>query len=243
MRVSRKMCAVLITLAAFCVAAGQEPQTTNLPVGSAIIAEFKGEISLHSPQGDMLTPAVSLILAPESVIQTHKGSSILLNLADNSQVLIKANSHVVLKSPAEGRGDYLELLIGKLIAKIQKRLGNAPVFRMGTPTAVITVRGTRFLVDVNKKHKTFIEVFEGVVEVAGFVEGIRPVLLQPGFQTGVDQVRGPEQPRQIFGNDDRSPFASRGDDRSGPNRGPGGDDSRSGGQSGSQSGESERDHD
>ena len=242
MKVSRKLSALLITLTAFCVAAGQESQTTPLPIGSAVIAEFKGEVSLRSPQGDVLTAAASLVLAPESVIETHKGSSILLTLADNSQVLIKANSRVVLKSPTEGRGDYLELLIGKLIAKIQKRLGNAPAFRMGTPTAVITVRGTRFLVEVNKKQRTFIEVFEGVVEVAGVVEGMRSVLLQPGFQTGVDQVRGPEQPRQIFGADDRSPLSGRGDDRSGSNRGPGGDDSRSGSQSGNQSGESERDH-
>jgi len=243
MKVAKQISAALISLMAFCLAAGQEQQSATLPVGSATVAEFKGEVSLRSPQGDALTAAPSLLLSPESVIETHKGSSILLNLADNSQILIKSNSHVVLKSPAEGRGDYLELLIGKLIAKIQKRLGNAPSFRMGTPTAVITVRGTRFSVEVNKKHKTSIEVYEGVVEVAGFVPGMRPVLLQPGFHTGVDQDRGPEQPREILGGDDRSPYSRRSDDRSSPNRGPGGDDSRSGGQSGSQSGESERDHD
>jgi hypothetical protein len=246
MKVARQIGAALISLIAFCVAAGQEQQSATLPVGSATVAEFKGEVSLHSPQGEALTAAPSLILAPESVIETHKGSSILLNLADNSQILIKANSHVVLKSPAEGRGDYLELLIGRLLAKIQKRLGNAPAFRMGTPTAVITVRGTRFMVEVNKRHKTSIEVYEGVVEVAGFVQGMRPVVLQPGFHTGVDQDRGPEQPREILGGDDRSPYSGRNDDRSGPGfnsgRSSGGDDQRSGGQSG-QSEQSERDHD
>jgi ferric-dicitrate binding protein FerR (iron transport regulator) len=167
----------------------------------------------------------------------------LLNLADNSQILIKANSRVVLKSPAEGRGDYLELLIGRILAKIQKRLDNAPAFRMGTPTAVITVRGTRFLVEVNKKLKTSVEVYEGVVEVAGFVQSAQPVLLRPGFYTGVNQDRAPEQPRQTLGEDDRSPIVRRGDDRSGSNRVPGGEDSRPSGQSGSQSGGNERDHD
>jgi hypothetical protein len=240
MNVVRQICATLLALTAFCVAAGQEQQTTTLPVGSAVVAEFKGDVTLHSPQGDVLTPAASLVLAPESVIETVKGS-ILLNLQDNSQILIKSNSHVVLKLPTEGRGDYLELLIGKLIAKIQKRLGNAPSFRMGTPTAVITVRGTRFSVEVNKKHKTSVEVYEGVVEVAGFMQGARAVLLRPGFHTGVAENRGPDEPREMFGDDHGGAIGERGDDRSGQsNRGPGETEGRQ--TSGGQSGETERDH-
>jgi ferric-dicitrate binding protein FerR (iron transport regulator) len=83
--------------------------------------------------------------------------------------------------------------MGKINAKVQKRLGNAPSFRMGTPTAVITVRGTRFSVDVDKKQRTHVEVYEGLVEVAGFFHGA-PVMLRPGFSTGVEQNRDPEQP-------------------------------------------------
>ena len=241
MTIFRQACLALIASIAFCVAAGQEPQTATLPVGSAVIAEFKGEISLRSPQGDALTLNTGTVLPAESVIETMKGSSILLNLQDNSQVLIKANSHVVLKSPAEGRGDYLELLIGKILAKIQKRLGNAPSFRMGTPTAVITVRGTRFSVEVNKKQKTSVEVFEGIVEVAGFMQTAPPVLLRPGFHTGVERDRGPDEPRQAFGGDDSNRNSGRDDDRSGiSNRGPGGENS---GRSGGQSGQSDHEHD
>jgi ferric-dicitrate binding protein FerR (iron transport regulator) len=84
-------------------------------------------------------------------------------------------------------------LMGKINAKVQKRLGNAPSFRMGTPTAVITVRGTRFAVDVDKKERTHVEVYEGLVEVAGFLHGA-PVMVRPGYSTGVEQNRDPEQP-------------------------------------------------
>ena len=119
---------------------------------------------------------------------------------------------------------------------------------MGTPTAVITVRGTRFSVEVNKKHKTSVEVFEGVVEVAGLTQGASPVLLRPGFQTGVDQDRAPEQPRSLLGGDDRN--SNPGDDRNSTSgrqgggfgssqRGPGGGED--GGRQG-QSGGSEHDH-
>jgi ferric-dicitrate binding protein FerR (iron transport regulator) len=112
-------------------------------------------------------------------------------------VLIKAHSQVVLKAPNEGKGYFLEQLIGKILVKVQKRLGVAPSFRMGTPSAVITVRGTRFEVEVNKKGKTFVDVFEGVVDVGGITEGSPHVLIRPGFYTGVEQDRSPDQPREM----------------------------------------------
>lgn len=190
----RHICAGF-TLLLLMTASAQNPLPTALPVGSATVAEFKGEVEVHSPHGDVITPQRGATLAPESKIDTKKGS-LLLDLQDGSQVLVKPNSNVVLKVPTEGKGYWLELLLGKINAKVQKRLGNAPSFRMGTPTAVITVRGTRFAVDVDKKQRTHVEVFEGLVEVAGFFHGA-PVMVRPGFSTGVDLDRDPEQPRGI----------------------------------------------
>lgn len=172
--------------------AGQNPSPTALPVGSAMVAELKGDVQVHSPQGDPVTVQRGTSLPAESKIETGKGS-MLLDLQDGSQVLVKANSHVVLKAPNQEKGYWLELLLGKITAKVQKRLGNAPSFRMGTPTAVITVRGTRFSVDVDKKKKTHVEVYEGLVEVAGFFHGA-PVMVRPGYSTGVEQNRDPDRP-------------------------------------------------
>jgi hypothetical protein len=188
---------VLLVLAG---ATGQNPETVALPVGSATIAEFKGEVTLHAASGDVVTAQRGTVLAPESTIETAKGS-ILLTLQDGSEVLVKSNSHVVLKAPTQEKGYWL--------AKIQKRLGNTPSFRMGTPTAVITVRGTRFSVEVNKKQKTSVEVYEGLVEVSGFRMGAPgpPVMLSPGYSTGVEQNRNPEAPH---GRDNRGEDESRG---------------------------------
>ena len=96
---------------------------------------------------------------------------------------MKSHSNVVLKSPQSGKALYLELLLGKLIAKVQERLGEDPPFRIGTPSAVITVRGTRFEVEVTKKKRTYVRVFEGVVEVQGLITGGHSVLIRPGFST------------------------------------------------------------
>ena len=196
----RRISAGSMALLLLAVLNAQTPQPTALPVGSATIAELKGEVEVHSPQGDVIAAQRGTVLAAESKLDTKKGI-VLLDLQDGSQVLVKANSQVVLKAPTQAKGYWLELLIGKINAKVQKRLGNAPSFRMGTPTAVITVRGTQFAVDVDKKQRTHVEVFEGLVEVGGFFHGT-PVIVRPGFSTGVEQNRDPEQPHG-FGNRER----------------------------------------
>jgi ferric-dicitrate binding protein FerR (iron transport regulator) len=198
----RRILLGIMAVLIFGAATGQNPEPAALPVGSATIAEMKGEVAFHSATGDVLTGQRGTVLAAESKIDTVKGS-VLLTLPDGSQVLVKSNSHVVLKAPPQDKGFWLELLLGKINAQIQKRLGNEPSFRMGTPTAVITVRGTKFSVDVNKKQKTSVDVYEGLVEVSGLRDGQigAPVLLHPGFSTGVDQNRDPEQPRGMENRD------------------------------------------
>src|SRR5437016_4217639 len=190
MTAMRQACTLTVLLL-LVSANGQNPTPTALPVGSATIAELKGDVQVHSPQGDVVSAQHGTSLPAESKIDTSKGS-MLLDLQDGSQVLVKPNSHVVLKAPNQGKGYWLELLLGKITAKVQKRLGNSPSFRMGTPTAVITVRGTRFAVEVNKKQRTFVEVYEGLVEVQGFPSIGRNVMIRPGFYTHVELHRDPE---------------------------------------------------
>ncbi|MBZ5646947.1 MAG: FecR family protein [Acidobacteriia bacterium] len=191
------------------LATGQAPapQQTSLAVGQGTIAAIKGNVSIHSVQGAAVPTQRGQVLAPETVIETEKGS-VLLNLQDGSQVQIKGHSRVVLKDPTQGKKFSLELFIGEVLTKIQKKLGSTPSFRMGTPTAVITVRGTQFLTEVDKKGKTSLYVYEGVVEVRGMMIGARPVLVGPGYRTYVPRDRDPERPQRINNLDD--------------NRGPGG---------------------
>ena len=214
MKACSYFCTALVVQVVLCTAAGQDAKPTEptaLPVGSATITEIKGEVILHGPQGEVLSAQRGQVLAADSTIETQKGN-LLLELQDGSQVLVKPNSRVVLRDPNQGKGFYFELLIGKVVNKIQKRLGNTPSFRMGTPTAVVTVRGTRFEVEVTKRPRTYVVVYEGLVEVGGFVEGIPPVLVRPGFMTNIDRNREPTHPREIGElGDHRGSDAGRGD--------------------------------
>ena len=125
-----------------------EPQPLTMPPGSALVAEVKGKVSVTPPQGTSAAAQQGMVLPAETTIETAKGSIILL-LADGSQVLVKSKTRLVLKSPASGEGHFLQMFLGEILANIKKRMGETPPFRLGTPSAVITVRGTRFSVQVD----------------------------------------------------------------------------------------------
>jgi hypothetical protein len=197
MTFQRQFSLAALTILLSVLAVAQSPQAVSLPVGSATVAEFKGDVSLLSPKGEALPLQRGLVLAPESVIETAKGT-ILLSLQDGSQVLVRSHSHVVLQNPEQAKGNWLELTLGKILAKIRKRTGETPSFRMGTPTAVITVRGTQFEVEVDKRQRTRVEVYEGIVEVMGFAPGTHAVLVRPGFFTNIRNGRDPDAPRQAL---------------------------------------------
>ena len=173
-----------------------EPQPLTMPPGSALVAEVKGKVSVTPPQGTAAAAQRGMALPAETNIETAKGSIILL-LADGSQVLVKSKTRLVLKSPASSEGHFLQMFLGEILANIKKRLGETPPFRLGTPSAVITVRGTRFSVEVDKKGRTTVQVFEGVVEVEGLAEKPRAVLVEPGYQTEVDPGKQPQTPQEI----------------------------------------------
>lgn len=180
------------------LAAIQKPdaQPTDLPAGSAQVLEVKGKVSVTPPQGTAAVAQRGMVLPAETSIETGKGRVVLL-LADGSQVLLKSKTRVVLKSPDTGDGHFLQMFLGEILANIKKRLGETLPFRMGTPSAVITVRGTRFLVHVDKKGRTTVQVFEGIVEVEGLGDKPRAELVRPGFWTEVDPGRQPQLPQAI----------------------------------------------
>ena len=137
-----KYWALLFVLIAFvipmCGLQSTPDKPLTLAVGSASVADVKGDVTVHLPDGASVQPQKASVLPADSNIETGKGS-ILLNLADGSQVLVKSHTRLQLKAPETSGGNFLQLLLGNIIATVQKRLGIQPAFRMGTPTAVITV--------------------------------------------------------------------------------------------------------
>ena len=118
----------------------------------------------------------------------------LLRLEDESEILVRPHTRLLLTQPGPGGWNYFELLLGRIRTHIMKRTGGAPPFQLGTPSAVIAVRGTRFDVEVNSHKTTEVDVFEGLVEVAGVGIPGASVLVRAGYSTRVGPGGAPETP-------------------------------------------------
>jgi hypothetical protein len=117
----------------------------------------------------------------------------LLHLSDGSDILVRSNTNLVLKQPEGGALRYLQVMFGRVRAEIQKRLGGAPGFQIGTPSAVISVRGTVFEVEVSRGGLTEVDVREGLVQLDAVNGG--SVMIRAGFSSRVGMSGSPETPR------------------------------------------------
>jgi hypothetical protein len=188
----------LIGLVLFCAAAvAQESQpaaTASAPYAGATISDFKGKVSIQLPAQAFAAPVRGEILPPETTVSTDDGR-LLLKLSDGSDVLVRAHTKLLLKQPEASGWKYFQLLMGRVRTQIQKRMGGSPAFQIGTPSAVISVRGTKFDVEVDRRGFTEVDVDEGVVELEAVTGRGQSVMITAGFSSRVGMEGGPEVPR------------------------------------------------
>lgn len=179
------------------MASAQEQQSSSAPatvaIAGATIAEWKGNIRLSLPGQLSSNPLRGEQLPPGTVLDTGSGR-LLLRLRDGSEVIVRAHTRLQVQQPSFTDPSYFQLLLGRIRALINKRTGGAVPFELGTPSAVIAVRGTQFDVEVNARNVTEVDVVDGLVEVYGRNALGGAVLVEAGFSTRVGVDSGPEQP-------------------------------------------------
>lgn len=200
MGVSRSWAALaaLPLWAALCVSAAlaqvPAPGPTPAPFAGAVVSEWKGEVHVQLPGASVSRPTRGQVLPDGTVLDTGDGRLVLVLRTDESEILVQPHSRLVVREPAPGNWNAVEILLGRVRAYIRKRTGGAPPFQMGTPSAVIAVRGTRFDVEVNGHGVSEVDVFDGLVEVASATTPGSSVLVSPGFSTRVGMGTPPEPP-------------------------------------------------
>ena len=172
----------------------QTPSSGFAPFAGAVISEWRGPVQVQVPGGSAAHPARGQVLPEGTVLETREGQMVLVLRSDESEILIQPHTRLILQAPQPGNWDTLQIILGKVRAYIRKRTGGAPPFQMGTPSAVIAVRGTRFDVEVNSNGVSEVDVFEGLVEVASNTGTGASVLVSPGMSTRVAIGSAPETP-------------------------------------------------
>lgn len=103
---------------------------------------------------------------PEQVVVTGPDGYGMFQLADGSKFEVFPKSHVVFRANRGDWRDLLEVWLGKVRVQIEHPGGLPNPNKVRTPSAVISVRGTIFEVDVEDEEATTLVLdLEGQVEV------------------------------------------------------------------------------
>jgi hypothetical protein len=152
-----------------------------LATAAAVCAQGDGAAKLISMSGRISVMRDSTpwalntgdVVKPQQVIVTGPDGWGLFSVADGSKFEVYANSRVVFRANRGDWKDLLEVWLGKVRVQIE-HIGNLPNNnRVRTPSAVVSVRGTVFDVEVDDETETTTVLDEeGSVEVSH--------LLKPG---------------------------------------------------------------
>ena len=146
-------------------ALGQSASAQTSVDGAAKLLSFTGQISvLRDSTPWALSPGDTV--RPQQVIVTGPEGWGLFQVSDGSKFEVYANSRVVFRANRGDWKDLLEVWLGKVRVQIE-HIGNLPNNnRVRTPSAVVSVRGTVFDVEVDEETEaTTVLDEEGSVEV------------------------------------------------------------------------------
>ena len=135
-----------------------------------MIKSYEGDVSFvryESKKTVSITGSESVMFL--DVAETDEDSRLLLQFDDGSELTLGEEAAVEINQmifdPTKNQRDItIKVAMGKIKVKAAKMAGERN-FKIETPTAVIGVRGTEFVVDVDKLGKTKITTIEGLVAV------------------------------------------------------------------------------
>lgn len=102
---------------------------------------------------------------PQQVITTGPDGYAQFQVSDGSTFEVYPNSKLIFRPNSGNLKDLVDVLIGKIKVHIEKIGGQPNPNNVKTPSAVISVRGTIFDVQVDEEDNTVIAVTEGLVAV------------------------------------------------------------------------------
>lgn len=160
---------VVVSLASL-HAQDQNAATVLVQVNQVSVLDSAGYLKPLSV-GDRLHLHETIVTGPDGYAR--------FQLADGSTFEVYSNSKVVFRE-TPGITDLLDLLIGRVKVFIEHSKGPNPK-DVKTPTAVISVRGTVFDVEVqDAEGTTFVTLDDGLVDVRNLTAPGPSVLLRPG---------------------------------------------------------------
>jgi hypothetical protein len=134
----------------------------------AVMKEVKGRVELKAPDGDWSPAVVGATLAKDTMISTGFNSQATVALG-GSILTVKPITRLTLEDIVSQEGNEsvsLYLLAGRVKAEVRPPVGGKTEFKVKSPTATASVRGTEFDFDAVN-----LDVADGVVSFSGVSGG------------------------------------------------------------------------
>ena len=167
---------VLVAAAAF----AQNNLSSWVSPDAARVASLSGQVSVLRDGQPWALSAGDFVKIGQVIVTGPDGFAVF-EVSDGSTFEVYQNSQVVFRKTPGNLRDLLDVVLGRIKVHIQKWGGQPNYNRILTPTAVISVRGTTFWVEVeDEEDTTLVVVDEGLVEVQHAQHPGTPKLLKAG---------------------------------------------------------------
>jgi ferric-dicitrate binding protein FerR (iron transport regulator) len=169
-----------VTVALLCAGVQMQAQIAGPDLnGAARLMSFTGQIS-YMRGSDLWALNIGDTVQPQQVIVTGPDGYGVFQVSDGSTFEVFPKSKVIFRQNRGDWKDLLEVWLGKVRVQIEHPGGLPNNNKVRTPSAVISVRGTIFDVEVEDEDGTTLVLDEeGQVEVRHILRAGDPVVLNP----------------------------------------------------------------
>ncbi|MBI1353070.1 MAG: hypothetical protein GC160_01905 [Acidobacteria bacterium] len=136
---------------------------TEAPTAAEVV-EAQGDVSVIRHEQEWALFTGDRVAVGEMILTGDDGFAHLA-VEDGADFLVYPNSRVIFRKNPGNLRDLIDVFLGRVRIYIEKLGGQPNPHRIFTPTAVISVRGTTFDVEVNEYETTVVSVTEGLVGV------------------------------------------------------------------------------
>ena len=177
LRQSVSLATVLVATAFACQA---QPLWLGSAESAATVVHLTGQVSVLKDSVPWALEVGSTVQVKQVIVTGADGFAVF-EVSDGSRFEVFSNSRVIFRHNPGNLADLLEVWLGRVKVQIQRLSGKPNHNRVTTPTAVISVRGTVFDVNVEDENSTLVAVDEGQVAVQHlFLPAKDPKLVNAG---------------------------------------------------------------
>ncbi|MBA4397030.1 MAG: hypothetical protein C0394_06580 [Syntrophus sp. (in: bacteria)] len=150
-------------------------------------------------QGAWVSLKTGDMVSQKSNLKTGTESALEITFADGSSFFLRSDTQMGILTAQKVLSSNLMrdlyLGAGRVLTTVKGATGAASRFKIHTPSAIASVRGTEFRVAVDDSQKTYAEVMKSIVTVAAAEKSVE---LSQGEGTMVEKGAPPLPPRKLL---------------------------------------------